>query len=178
MPLFGLRIAACGGGTRVSSFRAMAPTTRGSRFQARRVSALVLALVVVILAGSGCGASNNQPTAELLRSANPVTSDFYLQIKGPAGAVNEIANKIKGGAFTSKAGGPLTKAGNGSFVPPRLHNRLQEHQICLFVRTIRPWDSPELQAWVGKTITISAYGNKRYLLWCRLFPRVVLGAHP
>jgi hypothetical protein len=152
-------------------------TTQRRQPQARRVAQLVLALVVVILAASGCGASNNEPAAELLRSANPLTSDFYLQIKGPAGAVNEIANKIKAGAFTSKTG-TLTKAGNGSFVPPRLHDRLQEHQICLFVRTIQPWDSPDLQAWVGKTITISAYGNKRFLLWCRLFPRVVLGAHP
>lgn len=138
----------------------------------------MLALVGVILAASGCGASSNKPAAELLRSANPLTSDFYLQIKGPAGAVDEIANKIEAGAFTRKAGAALSKAGDGSFVPRRLHDRLQGHQICLFVRTIQPWDSPALQEWVGKTITISAYGNKRFLLWCRLFPRVVLGAHP
>lgn len=134
---------------------------------------MVLSLVVVILATSGCGASN-EPKTELLRSrSNP---DFYIQLRGPAGAVNEITNTLQAAAFTNNTRA-FTKARSGFFVPPALHHRLHEHRICLFVRTIQPWDSAELQTWAGKRITISVYGDESSLLFCRLFGRVVLGAH-
>lgn len=142
----------------------------------RYIAPLVLALLAVTLTASGCGASNEPTKTELLRSANPLTSDVYIQIRGPAGAVSYIGNTLQGAAFTPQTGA-VTEADNGLFVPPALHDRLQEHRICLFVETIQPWDRPELRPWLGKKITVDVYGNKSSVLFCRLFGTAVLGAH-
>lgn len=127
-----------------------------------------------MVTSSSCGTSD-KPTKQLLRSNNPLTSDLYVQIKGPAGAVSKIANAIETGAFTNIKMGPVPPYGNGgSFVPLRL----QRHRICLFAQTIQPADSPQLQRWVGKKITFTVYGNKSSsALYCRLFGGVTLAAH-
>jgi hypothetical protein len=142
-------------------------------------SHLAIALAAVMLTASGCGAgAGNEPTTELLRSANPLTADIYVQIRGPSGAVHEIADAFETGAFAHETKA-FTKAGVGFFVPPRLHHRLHQQRICLFTQTIRPWHSPTLQPWVGKKVTIWVYGNKSSarLFYCRLFSTVFLGAH-
>jgi hypothetical protein len=107
-----------------------------------------------------------------------LTSDIYVQIRGPAGAVSPIANAIETGAFTKIKTGPITAYGEGSsFLPPRLYHHLHEHRICLFAHTIQAGESPTLQPWVGKKITISVYGHKSSLLYCRLIAGVFLVAH-
>jgi hypothetical protein len=131
-------------------------------------------LAALALTASGCGASE-KPTKQLLRSSNPLTSDLYVQIKGPAGAVSKIANAIETGAFTNIKLGPVPPYGHsGSFVPPLL----QRHRICLFAQTIQPADSAQLQPWRGKKITFTVYGTKKSssALYCRLFGGVGLGA--
>jgi hypothetical protein len=136
----------------------------------------MLVLGVVTVTASGCGASQ-KPTKELLRSANPLTADIYVQIRGPAGAVSYIANAIETGAFTSiRTGGFTEYSSGGSFIPPRLHHRLHQQRICLFAHTVQSVDSPKLQPWLGKKITISVYGNKSSVLYCRLLGGVFLVA--
>jgi hypothetical protein len=127
-----------------------------------------------MLTTSGCGA-NDKPTKQLLRSNNPVSSDLYVQIKGPAGAVSKIANAIEAGAFTHIKTGPVPSYGNGgSFVPPRL----LRHRVCLFTQTIQPADSPQLQPWLGKKITFTVYGSKSTsMLYCGLLGGATLAAH-
>jgi hypothetical protein len=131
----------------------------------------VIVLAALTLAGSGCGASE-KPTKQLLRSVNPLTSDLYVQVKGPDGAVTKIANAIQTGAFRKIKTGAVPAYGKGgSFVPPHL----QQHRVCLFAKTIQPLDSPQLQPWLGKEITITVYGNKRSAgFYCRLIARMTL----
>ena len=137
----------------------------------------MLALAAVLLPASGCGA-NGKPTKELLRSANPLTSDIYVQVRGPAGAVSPITHAIETGAFTKIKRGPITTYGDGaSFLPPRLYHHLHQHRICLFAHTIQAGESPTLKPWVGKKITISVYGHKSSMLYCRLITGVFLVAH-
>jgi hypothetical protein len=136
------------------------------------VASLVVVLAAVLLIASGCGAGD-KPTKQLLRSNVPLTSGLYVQIKGPAGAVNKIANAIETGAFRKIKTGAVPPYGEGgSFVPPRP----QQHRICISARTIQPVDSPQLQPWLGQKITISVYGNHASLLFCDLIRKMVLAA--
>lgn len=125
--------------------------------------------MAALLTVAGCGGADNKPTNELLRSANPLTSDIYVQVRGPTGAVRHVANAMMTGAFT--------KYGGGFFVPPHLHHRLHEQRACLFVHTIEPVDSPGLQAWRGQKITISVSGNRSSAeFYCGAIRDVFLGA--
>jgi hypothetical protein len=136
----------------------------------RGVAPLVVVLAAVMLAASGCGAGD-KPTKQLLRSNVPLTSGLYVQLKGPAGAVNKIANAIETGAFRRVKAGAVPPYGQGgSFVPPHT----QQHRVCLSARTIQPVDSPELQPWLGQKITITVYGNSGSLLFCDLIRKMVL----
>lgn len=142
--------------------------------QPRGVAPLVVVIAAVMLTASSCGASD-KAAKQLLRSDNPVTSDLYVQLKGPAGAVTKIANGIETGAFTTiKAGAVPPYGTGGSFVPPNL----QRHRVCLFTRTIQPVDSPELQPWLGQKITFTVYGGKSSpsVLYCRLLGALTLPA--
>jgi len=142
--------------------------------QARGVAPFCVVVAAVALITSSCGASS-KPTKQLLRSKNPLTSDIYLQIKGPAGAVSKITDAIESAAFTKLKAGAVPRYGEGgAFVPPHV----QRNQVCLFAETIQPWDSPQLQPWVGKKITFTAYGTKSdSQLFCRLIRGVLLAAH-
>jgi hypothetical protein len=142
--------------------------------QVRAFVPLAVTLAALLLTASGCGASD-KPTKQLLRSNNPLTSDIYVQIKGPAGAVSKIASAIETGAFTNIKLGPVPPYGkSGSFVPPAL----QQHRICLFAQTIQPSDSPQLQPWRGKKVTFTVFGKtSSSTLYCRLFGGVGLAAH-
>ena len=108
---------------------------------------------MVILSASACGGGN--PTAEVLRSANPLTSDVYVRIRGPAGAVSYIVHELMSGSFRKYR---FTESRGGFFVPPRV----QAHRACSFTHTIAPADAPNLQQWRGKKTRIAIYGNKSY----------------
>jgi hypothetical protein len=111
------------------------------------VAALLIAL---LLTASGCGGVDSRTEVLRLRSANPLTSDLYVQMRGPAGAVQQIAQGLVRGAFSSEA--------EGSFVPPGART----HRACSFSHTIGSFDSPHLQAWRGKQMKITVYGNSSY----------------
>jgi hypothetical protein len=110
--------------------------------------------MVVILSASACGGGNN-PTAEVLRSANPLTSDVYVRIRGPAGAVSYIAHELMTGSFRKYS---FTESRAGFFVPPRV----QAHRACSFTHTIGRADAPNLQQWRGRKTRIAIYGDKSY----------------
>ena len=133
----------------------------------RRHLVLALALAAVTLAASGCGGHNNADSnatrREILRSPNGTAdapSFLYFQVKGPAGAVRYIADHVAAGGFS--------KFKEGFFLPPRLHHRLDQDRVCDYARTIGPADSPKLQAWRGRKVTIVVYGKYDALLYCRL----------
>jgi hypothetical protein len=114
-------------------------------------------LAALVLATAACGGAGTKVEVLRLRSANPLTSDLYLRIKGPAGAVGYIADQLIGGAFDKGAG--------GFFVPPA---SLRERQACSFSHTISYADAPDLQSYRGKKMTIAVFGNKSYAaIYCR-----------
>jgi hypothetical protein len=132
----------------------------------------VVVLAAVLLTASSCGASD-KPTEQLLRSNFPL---LYVQIKGPAGAVNKIANSIETGAFTKIRTRPVPPyRKDGSFVPPQI----RRHRVCLRAETIQTVDSPQLQPWLGKKITFIVYGNKSRAsaIYCGLLGGVMFAAH-
>jgi len=124
--------------------------------RASRPFAVAAVLTALLLTVSACGAVDSRTEVLRLRSANPVTSDLYVRMRGPAGAVNYIAQGLIRGAFNKAAG--------GFFVPPNLHRQ----KACSFGHTIGFEDSPDLQAWRGKKITIAVYGSSSYAgTYCR-----------
>src|SRR5579875_1411299 len=84
---------------------------RGRRTRA----ALTGVLLTVAVATSACAAAGNKTTVLRLRSANPLTSDLYVRIRGPAGAVHYLARGLTAGAFGDETG--------GAFVPPGARRR-------------------------------------------------------
>jgi len=116
----------------------------------RRFATLASVLTALVLMACGCGGSNTKVEVLRLRSANPLTSDLYVRIRGPAGAVSYIAQGFISGAFSKDA--------RGFFVPPNLRRQ----RACSFSHTIGDADAPNLQAWRGKKMTIAVYGNSSY----------------
>jgi hypothetical protein len=115
-------------------------------------------LVAAILTLTGCGSSH--PRTQVLRSANPLTSDMYIRVTGPGGAVSYVTEKIMSGGLSRYS---LRKEGRkGFFVPPRITDR----KICASTHTIRSSDAPALQAWRGRTIEITVYGGKSSMFYC------------
>lgn len=111
----------------------------------RMILAAVCATVIFIAAG--CGSASHTEVVRL-RSANPLTSNLYVRIKGPAGAVSYIAQRLSGAAFE--------EAETGVFAPPsRLYGR---RPICSFTHTISSLDAPNIQRWQGKKVTLNVYG--------------------
>lgn len=128
----------------------------GSRLKA---TAAAIGLAGVLLALSGCG-GGAKTRSEVLRSSNPLTSDLYIRVRGPAGAVSSIAHGMMTGA--------LTRGHRGFFLPPNPRHESSRHLVCSIDHTISSTDSPDLQAWRGKKTTISVYGNKSYAAtYCR-----------
>jgi hypothetical protein len=113
--------------------------------------ALTAVLATVILVS--CGGS--YPRTEVLRSANPLTSDVYVRITGPGGAVSYIGRRLMTGGFAKFN---FSKARReGLFLPPRV----RERKLCGSVHTIRAGDARELQKWDGKKLAITVYGKKK-----------------
>jgi hypothetical protein len=112
--------------------------------------------MAAVLAASACGDSSGDVTkTEILSTGGPPGSYVYFQIKGPAGAVSYIGDRIAKGGFAN--------FGEGFLLPP-------PKKDCEYVHTISRRDSPHLQAWEGRRVTIHVYGKYRYagLLYCRL----------
>src|SRR6185437_7556809 len=80
-----------------------------------RPAALAAVLTAGTLAMAGCGSGH--PRTEVLRSANPVTSDIYVRITGPGGAVSYVGRRfMSGGAFSRLRFREDTP--KGQFLPP------------------------------------------------------------
>jgi hypothetical protein len=124
-----------------------------------RWGALAALLTTVSLAMSGCGGSH--PRTELLRSANPRTSDISVRITGPGGAVSYVAQRfITAGDFSKYS--LRKKPRGGFFVPPRI----LDQKLCAGTHIIRPEDAPDLQKWRGRTLQITVYGKKSSTIFC------------
>jgi hypothetical protein len=133
--------------------------------QVRRVDArrIVVLLLIAALPLAICGCGGSQPRTQVLRSANPLTSDIYLRITGPGGAVSYLAQRLMTGAFSKFS---FTKDRRpGLFLPPRVRDR----KLCSSTHTIQWWDSPELQKWRGRKLTTSVYGKKISAIYCAIF---------
>lgn len=125
---------------------------RGRRTRA----ALTGVLLTVAVATSACAAAGNKTTVLRLRSANPLTSDLYVRIRGPAGAVRYLARGLTAGAFGDETG--------GAFVPPGARRR----RACTLSHRISVLDAPSLQAWRGRKVTVAVYGDEAYAtIYCR-----------
>ena len=112
-----------------------------------RRTILAVVCTTVVLTAAGCGSASRTETVRL-QSANPLTADLYVRIKGPEGAVSYIAKRLRGAAFQ--------EANTGAFAPPsRLHGR---RPICSFTHTITSLDAPDIQRWQGKKVTLNIYG--------------------
>ena len=116
----------------------------------RRTAVRSVAVTGIVLIVCSCGGSD-RTTSEVLRSANLLTRGSYLEIRGPAGAVSQIARRVMTAGYF--------RYSRGFFVPPRLHRRVQHGKICSITHTIGPADSPNLQAWRGKKLTVTVDGN-------------------
>jgi hypothetical protein len=117
---------------------------------ASRRSVAAVVLTALALTTAACASSSTKIEVLRLRSANPLTSDLYVRISGPAGAVNYLAHGLTAGAFSTGAG--------GSFVPPTVRRR----KACSFSHTIGYGDAASLQAWRGRKIRIAVFGNRSY----------------
>lgn len=134
-----------------------------------RVMVLAAVLASLTLAAAGCGSGH--PRTEVLRSASPFTSDIYLRITGPGGAVNYIAQQLTGGAFSKYKFNTARRP--GLFLPPHVRDR----KLCSSTHTIRSEDAPELQKWHGRTLEITVYGKRDSSIFCAaLNPGLYVGA--
>jgi hypothetical protein len=130
------------------------------RVYTRRI-AVVLLIAALPLAICGCG--SNHPRTQVLQSANPLTSDIYLRITGPGGAVSYVAQRLMTGGFSKFS---FTKGtGQRLFLPPRV----RDEKLCSSTHTIRWWDASELQKWLGRKLAISVYGKKSSAIYCAAF---------
>src|ERR1043166_3960255 len=132
--------------------------TPRSSLPAVRWGALAALLTTVSLVMAGCGGS--YPRTELLRSANPLTSDLYVRITGPGRAVSYTGQRLLRSGFSKYS---LRRDPEGGFfVPPRILDR----KLCASTHIIRLGDAPDLQRWRGRTLEITVYGKKSSAIFC------------
>jgi hypothetical protein len=120
-------------------------SARGSQ-----IGSLAALLTALMLTASACGSNGTKTEVLRLRSANPLTSDLYVRMRGPSGAVSVIAKGLITGGFSKDA--------VGTFLPP---GRRQK-EACSVSHRINYADAPNLQAWRGRKMTITVYGNSSY----------------
>ena len=124
-------------------------------------------LTALLFVASACGGINRKTEVLRLRSANPLTSDLYVRIRGPGGAVSYLEEGLARGAFGS------TET-QGFFVPPGLRRK----EACSFSHTIDSLDAPQLQDWRGKKMKVTVYGNSTYATtYCRGIQAVIFQSH-
>jgi hypothetical protein len=114
---------------------------------------------MVIVASAGCGSSH--PRTEVLRSTLPPTSDIYLRITGPGGAVSYIGRRFESGGTFSKFRFRDAHR-EGLFLPLGVRQR----KLCASTHVIRRGDAPQLQKWRGRTLEITIYGKKISVIFC------------
>ena len=132
------------------------PTPAQARARGPQLAGLAALFAALMLTASACGSSGTKTEVLRLRSANPVTSDLYVRMKGPAGAVSFIAKRLTTGGFS--------KGAEGFFLPPRL----RQEKTCSLRHNISDADAPELQAWRGRRMTLTVYGDSNYAAtYCR-----------
>jgi hypothetical protein len=131
-----------------------------------RIATLAAALTAVMLIVSACAGGSTKTQVLRLRSANPLTSDLYVRVRGPAGAVSYIAQGLTRGAFSQGSA--------GDFVPPSF----KQQRACSFSHTIDTTDPANLQAWLGSKVRISVYGSSAYAAtYCRGIRAGVFESH-
>jgi hypothetical protein len=129
----------------------MAPESRvPTRAKWSQTASLAAVLTALLLSVSACGSNGMKTEVLRLRSANPLTSDLYVRMRGPAGAVSVIAKGLTTGGFSKNA--------EGSFLPPAS----RQQKACSFSHVIDYADAPNLQQWRGRKMTITVYGNRSY----------------
>jgi hypothetical protein len=121
----------------------------------------LLAAVVLALAACGSSQPSSQPRTQVFRSANPLTSDIYLRITGPGGAISYVAQRFEGAAFRKY---DFSKVRRGVFLPPQILVR----KLCSSTHTIRRSDAQALQEWRGK-LAITVYAKKNSAIFCAAF---------
>ena len=127
---------------------------------------LAAVLTTVTLAMVGCGSGH--PRTEVLRATNPLTSDIYLRITGPGGAVYYIAQRFRGSAEFKRLRIHKTAGGSdGPFAPPGV----RERKLCASTHVIRADDAPQLQKWRGRTLEITIYGEETSRIYCAVLTR-------
>ena len=140
-----------------------------SRLSGARPGLLAALFTTLILAMAGCG--GRPPRTEVLRSANPLTSDIWVRITGPGGAVNYIAQGFMAGGDFDKFRFRKDRR-EGLFLPPRVRDR----KLCSSTHKIRSEDAPQLQRWRGSTLEITVYGRKISAVYCAVLgPYIYLG---
>ena len=127
-----------------------------TRARGSQIVSLAALLTGLMLTACACGSNGTKTEVLRLRSANPLTSDLYVRMRGPAGAVSFIAKGLITGGFS--------KGAEGFFLPPRL----RQQKVCSFSHTISYADAPNLQAWRGRKMRITVYGDSSYAAtYCR-----------
>lgn len=91
----------------------------------------------------------------------PLTSDIYLRITGPGGAVSYLAQRFKAARDFRDINFAKDPA-RGPFLPPRVRDR----KLCASTHRIRVGDAPELQKWRGRTLAITVYGDRVSRVFC------------
>ena len=124
-------------------------------------------LTAMMLSITACGSSH--PRTEVLRSTNSLTSDIYMRITGPGGAVSYIARRFKNSGVFNRYSFRQPPAAEGVFLPTRIRDR----KLCASTHVIRRGDAPELQKWRGRTLAISVYGMKSSALFCAVLGSVL-----
>ena len=111
-------------------------------------ASLLAVLAALVLVAAACGGNGSKVEVLRLRSQNPLTSNIYIRVKGPSGAVNYVVQRLETGAFTQEK--------VAGFVPPaRRHRRA----LCSLTHTIASADAPDLQQWSGKKVRLTLYGD-------------------
>jgi hypothetical protein len=129
--------------------------------------AVVLAAVLVT---AGCGSS--QPRTEVLRSSIPLTSDIYVRITGPGGAVGYVGRQFMTSGTFDRFSFKRENRKAGLFLPPRVRGR----KLCASTHTITPIDASELQKWRGRTLEVSVYGRKTSTIFCSVLGSALYGS--
>jgi hypothetical protein len=132
------------------------------------VLAAVLSTLVIPLAGC----ERSHPRTEVLRSTSPPTSDIYLRITGPGGAVSYMGQRFTSRGIFARYSFTEARRDVGVFLPPRV----RERKLCAATHVIRDGDAPELQQWRGRKLEITVYGDRDSATFCAVLgPALYLG---
>ena len=129
----------------------------------------VVVLLAAGLATAGCGSI--QPRTEVLRSSIPLTSDIYVRITGPGGAVSYVGRQFMTSGTFDRFSFRRENSKAGLFLPPRVRGR----KLCASTHIISPLDASELQKWRGRTLEVSVYGRKTSTIFCSVLGSALYG---